>query len=77
MPGVLLSASIAERSIWPPGNQEFHVFASPGHTGDIVISYDAAHDRTVIDLYVDKDAKADAEIWLTGNHALGTGDFLL
>ena len=59
------------------GDQAFHFGATTGHTGDLVVHYDAANDRTVVDLYVDKDAKADAEIWLTGSHALGAGDFLL
>ena len=59
------------------GDQAFHWGATAGHTGDIVSHYDAAHDITVVDLYVDKDARADAEIWLSGNHTLGAGDFLL
>ena len=43
-----------------------------------MITYDAVHDRTVLDLYVDADATADAEIWLSGNHAgLTATDFLL
>ncbi len=51
-------------------DQAFHFGATAGHAGDIVVTYDAAHNRTVVDLDVDKDAKADAEIWLSGNHAL-------
>ena len=59
------------------GDQAFHFGATAGHTGDIVVTFDAAHNRTVVDLYIDKDAKADAEIWLTGNHVLSAADFLL
>ncbi|HEY5411301.1 MAG TPA: hypothetical protein VIJ94_11310 [Caulobacteraceae bacterium] len=59
------------------GNQAFHFGATAGHTGDIVAHYDAVHNRTVIDLYVNNDAKADAEFWLTGNHALSSADFVL
>ena len=59
------------------GDQAFHFGATPGHTGDIVVTYDATHNRTVVDLYIDKDAKADAEIWLTGNHTLSGADFVL
>ena len=32
------------------GHQDFHFGATAGHTGDIVVHYDAAHSRTVIDL---------------------------
>ena len=59
------------------GHQAFHLGATSGHTGDIVVHYDSTHDRMVIDLYVDKDAKADAEIWLQGNHPLTVTDFVL
>ena len=59
------------------GNQAFHFGATAGHAGDIVSHYDAAHDRTVVDLYVDKDVKIDAEIWLSGDHTLSPGDFIL
>ncbi len=60
------------------GNQDFHFGATPGHIGDIVVSFDAAHNRTVVDLYVDSDTVADARIWLTGDHtALTAGDFVL
>ena len=48
-----------------------------GHTGDIVVHYDSAHSRTVIDLYVNNDAKPDAEIWLSGDQTLSAADFLL
>ena len=60
-----------------PGDQAFHLGATAKHAGDIVVHFDAAHNRTVIDLYVNADSKADAEIWLTGNHALTAADFVL
>ena len=59
------------------GDQAFHLGATPGHTGDIVVHYDAAHNRTVVDLYTNNDNKSDAEIWLSGNHALIDSDFVL
>ena len=60
------------------GNQAFHVGATSAHTGDVVVTYDSVHDRTVIDLYVNGDSKADAEIWLSGDHHdLSVGDFVL
>ena len=60
------------------GDQAFHLGATSGHTGDIVLSYDAIHNRTIVSLYVNADATADATIWLTGNHlSLATTDFVL
>ncbi len=59
------------------GHQAFHLQTTSGHTGDIAVHYDSAHGRTVIDLYVNNDAKPDAEIWLSGDHTLSAADFLL
>ncbi|MCW5734040.1 MAG: PQQ-dependent sugar dehydrogenase [Enhydrobacter sp.] len=60
------------------GNQAFHLGATPGRTGDIVVSFDASRNRTVVDLYADGDAVADARLWLTGNHGgLTVADFVL
>ena len=60
------------------GNHAFHLTGASGHPGDIAVHYDAAHGRTVIDLYVNADSKADAEIWLSGDHHdLSAGDFVL
>ena len=60
------------------GNQAFHLNATSGHTGDVVVTYDAVHNRTVIDLYVNGDSKADAEIWVSGDHHdLTAADFIL
>ena len=75
--GDLIDLSAIDADTKTSGDQAFHFGATAGHTGDVVVHYDAAHSRTVVDLYIDKDAKADAEIWLTGNHALSSGDFVL
>ena len=59
------------------GDQAFHVGATPGHAGDIVVgAFDGTH--TLVSLYVDADATPDAAIVLNGDHhALGAGDFIL
>ena len=61
------------------GDQAFHVGGGGGHAGDLVVSaFDAVHDRTEIDLYVDNNASIDAKIWLLGDHhALTAADFVL
>jgi Ca2+-binding RTX toxin-like protein len=60
------------------GDQAFHLGATGGHTGDIVVTYDAGNDRTVLDLYVNGDTTIDSSIWLTGDHSsLASGDFVL
>jgi len=53
-----------------------------GHTvgtaHEIVVTYDAAHNRTVVDLYDDDDNTVDGRIWLTGDHSgLSNADFTL
>ncbi len=60
------------------GGGPFHLGVTAGHAGDITVSYDATHDRTVIDLFTNGDAKADGVIWLNGHHTdLIAGDFVL
>ena len=60
------------------GNQAFHVGASAGHTGDIVLAYDTASNTTSVSLFVNNDTVADALIRLSGNHlGLGVADFVL
>ena len=59
------------------GNQDFHFGGGGGHAGDIVVSFDATHNRTVVDFYVNAGASIDGTIWLTSNHTLGAGDFVL
>jgi hypothetical protein len=61
------------------GDQAFHLGATVGHTGDIVVgAYDIVNDRTAVSLYVNADATVDALMWLTGDHSgLVSGDFTL
>ena len=76
--GDLIDLSAIDADSKTSGHQAFHIGATSGHTGDVVVQYDAAHGRTVIDLYVNSDNKADAEIWLSGDHhGLSVADFLL
>jgi len=56
-----------------PGVQAFHLGGGGGHPGDIVIVYDAAANRTVLDLYTD----VHSVIALTGDHSsLASADFI-
>ena len=74
----LIDLSAIDANTKLAGDQAFHLGATAGHTGDIVVSYDAAHGRTVVDLHVDGNASVDARIWLTGDHSgLTAGDFVL
>ncbi len=59
------------------GDQAFHVGATPGHTGDIVVgAFVGGH--TVVSLYVNGDSIPDAAIWLNGDHhGLTATDFVL
>ena len=60
------------------GDQAFHLGGGGGHAGDIVVTYDAGNNRTVLQLYVDNNASVDATIWLSGNHSgIAAGDFVL
>jgi Ca2+-binding RTX toxin-like protein len=58
------------------GRQSFHLGATKGHAGDVVVTYNAAHNETEVKLYVNADATADAVIMLTGDHVLTTADFV-
>jgi Ca2+-binding RTX toxin-like protein len=59
------------------GIQLFHLGATAGHAGDITLHYDATNNRTVVSLFVNADATADAVVWLTGNHAnMTAADFV-
>jgi Ca2+-binding RTX toxin-like protein len=59
------------------GDQAFHLGGGGGHAGDIVVTYDAGNNRTVVNLYVNADATIDGVIWLTGDHSgLTLGDFV-
>ncbi len=69
-----LAAVDADTSL--AGVQKFHLGATAGHVGDIVIAYDAVNDRTSIDLYDSASGTPGGRIWLSGNHAdLTRADF--
>ncbi len=59
------------------GDQDFHLGATPGHAGDIVVGpFTGGH--TLVSLYVDGDATPDAAILLNGDHhGLTAADFVL
>ena len=59
------------------GDQAFHVGATGGHTGDIVVgAFSGGH--TILTLFVNADATPDAEIILNGDHhGLAASDFVL
>jgi Ca2+-binding RTX toxin-like protein len=60
------------------GDQAFVIDNTPDGGGDISITVDDANNRTIIRLFVDGDATADAVIMLSGDHsALTAGDFVL
>ncbi len=77
--GDRIDLSAIDANTATPGDQAFHLGATGGHSGDIVVgAYDAPHNRTVVSLYVDADATPDAAILLNGDHhALAAGDFIL
>jgi Ca2+-binding RTX toxin-like protein len=60
------------------GDQAFVLDDTPDGAGDLSITVDDASNRTIIRLFVDGDATADAVIMLSGDHsALTAGDFVL
>jgi hypothetical protein len=62
----------------PGADQAFHLGATAGHTGDVVLAFDAVNNFTSVSLYVDGDAVADAVIYIGGNQTALTGaDFVL
>lgn len=58
------------------GDQAFHLGATSGHAGDVVIAYGGGV-QTSLWLYVDDDAVADVVIVMDGNLALTGADFVL
>ncbi len=77
-PGDLIDVSAIDADAATPGDQAFHLGATPGHVGDIVVTFDAVHNLTGIGLYLDADANPDAEISIAGDHHdLAAGDFVL
>jgi Ca2+-binding RTX toxin-like protein len=71
---IVLSAIDANTAL--AGRQSFHLGATPGHAGDVLVSYNAAHNQTTVKLYVNADATADAVIVLTGDQVLTTASFV-
>jgi len=59
------------------GDQAFHIGATSGHTGDVVITYDPAAQATRVDLYVDGDATADARFYVNGDHSSDLSGFFV
>ncbi len=75
-PGDRIYLSNIDADTSTPGDQPFHIGATPGHTGDLVISYDGVNDKTTLWLYVDSDTTPDARITLLGDHsAMTAADF--
>ncbi len=58
------------------GVQHFHLGRTAGHAGDVVATYDAAHNQTILDLYLNGDATADGRIVLSGHPTLTASDFI-
>ena len=78
MRGDLIDLQAIDANTTAAGDQAFHLGATFGHVGDIILTYDTSANRTVMNLYVDGDNVADATIWLTGNlQSLATIDFIL
>lgn len=51
------------------GDQDFNIVASfNGTAGQMTLTFDAAHNRTVIKGYTDTDSKADLVIYVSGDH---------
>jgi Ca2+-binding RTX toxin-like protein len=60
------------------GDQAFHLGGGGGHAGDIVVSYDAVHNITTLNLYTGPNASPDMRILLLGDHSgIAAGDFVL
>ena len=75
--GDIINLSAVDANTALAGRQAFHFGATPGHVGDIVVAFDAAHNRTVISLYDNASGAPDGVIYLTGNHTLSAADFKL
>lgn len=59
------------------GNQAFHLGETAGHTGDIVVRYNATNNVTTLAFHTDGDGVADMTIRLSGDHAnLTNADFV-
>ena len=75
--GDIIDLTAVDANTAVAGVQAFHFGATTGHTGDIVVAFDSAHNRTVVSLYDNATGTPDGAIYLTGNHALTAADFKL
>jgi Ca2+-binding RTX toxin-like protein len=75
--GDRIDLSLVDADTTAAGLQPFHLGATAGHIGDIVVTFDALKNRTVIDLYDNASGTPDGRIWLTGAHTLTAADFKL
>ncbi|MDQ2861736.1 MAG: M10 family metallopeptidase C-terminal domain-containing protein, partial [Pseudomonadota bacterium] len=75
--GDKIDVSAIDANTGLPGHQAFHIGATQGHAGDIVITYDPVNNRTVADLYDNSTGVPDGRIWLAGDQALTAADFVL
>lgn len=56
---------------------DFHLGATPGRVGDIIIHYDAAIDHTIVDVFTNTDDTPDFTLHLTGDIPLALADFAI
>ncbi len=76
-PGDRIDLSAIDANPNNPTDQAFHLVTALNHHGrEIALTYDAAHDRTVLQADVDGDGAADMTVWILGDHHTFT-DFIL
>jgi Ca2+-binding RTX toxin-like protein len=76
-PGDKIDLRAVDANTAVPGIQAFHLGKTVGHTGDIVVTYNAISNITVLSLYDNSTGTPDGRILLKGNHTnLTTSDFL-
>jgi len=76
--GDKIDLSAIDADIISGGDQAFVLDNTPDGAGDLSITINEANNRTIIRLFVDNDATADAVIMLSGDHsALTEADFVL
>jgi Ca2+-binding RTX toxin-like protein len=72
--GDRIDLSAIDADAGQPGDQAFaFVSRFDGHAGQATLSYDAAHDRTVLKLDVDGDGRGDFAIAISGHVGAETG----
>lgn len=76
--GDRINLSSVDGNTQKSGDQDLHFGATPGHTGDVTVAYDAGQDVTFVNVFTDDDANPDMVIQLTGDHSdLTAADFIL